>query len=147
MKYIGRAAVTRAQNAAKNQMNGMRQGIEETMGRRTPGLEWNNYNYPPLLRLFHYSTDKLQNPILRVVRILHINFITVLVISGINLLNNIVQVGSDAAPGEHIFYSFLNVTVFAPLALFVFYSGFYGLCKRPRTGYHLLLFRITQGIQ
>ena len=106
----------------------------------------NNFNYPPLLRLFHFSTKKLQNPIKRVVIVLHIVFLTFLGICALNFLNNIVQAASDAAPGVYIFYSILNVFVLVPFALFVFYSGFYGMVRRPPR-YHLLAYRISQGIQ
>ena len=96
--------------------------------------------------MFHYSTKKLRNPILRVVRILHVNFLTYLVICLFNFINNIVQAAVDFAPGVYIFYSILNMFIFLPFALFVFYSGFYGMCMRPPR-FHLLAYRIAQGLQ
>ena len=63
-----------------------------------------------------------------------------------NFLNNIVQAGSGAAPAVYIFYSILNIFVFGPFALFVFYSGFYGTVRRPPR-FHQLAYRISQGVQ
>ena len=89
----------------------------------------------------------IQNPILRLIRILHLNFLIFLFgILPLNFFNNFVQAVSGATKGVNIFYSLLNIMVFAPFALFVFYSGFYGNVRRPPR-YHLLAFRITQGVQ
>ena len=148
MKYIGKAAITRSTSAARSQMNGLKNQVEESFNRgQRNEVEWSDFNYPPVLRLFHYSTNKLKNPILRFARVLHYNFLIFLVISAINFLNNIVISASDVDPGVYIFYSLLNVFVFAPFALFVFYSGYYGIVKRPRTGFHLTAYKISQGIQ
>ena len=41
-------------------------------------LEWRNYNYPPLLRLTHYSTDKLTPEFKSQVRRMHIAALLIL---------------------------------------------------------------------
>ena len=146
MKYIGKAAIGRAQNLAMNQVNGLKNQFSNPTNQRNVDLEWNNYNYPPLIRLFHYSTDRLQNPIQRVVRVLHYSFLAYLVLCVINFLNNIVIAACGVSPGIYILYSILNVLLLVPFSLFVFYSGFYGLWKKPRTC-HMLAYRISQGIQ
>ena len=81
------------------------------------------------------------------VRILHINFlIWLFFICPLNFLNNIVIAGSGAGSGVNIFYSLLNLLVFGPFALFVFYSGFYGIIRRPPRWF-LLAYRTSQGVQ
>jgi hypothetical protein len=127
MKYIGKAAIGRAQNLAMNQVNGLKNKFSNSENQRNNDLEWNNFNYPPLIRLFHYSTDRLQNPIQRVVRVLHYSFLVYLVLCVINFLNNIVLAACGVNSGIYILYSILNVFVLVPFSLFVFYSGFYGM--------------------
>ncbi|CAI2379211.1 unnamed protein product [Moneuplotes crassus] len=148
MKYIGKAAIGRAERQAKYQVSNIRDNVEGALGGgRKVDLDWKDFNYPPLLKLFHYSTSRLKNPVLRFMRILHINFLMyILGICPLNFLGNIVISASGAGAGVNVFYSLLNILVFGAFALFVFYSGFYGNIRKP-PGYHLLAYRIGQGVQ
>jgi|JI61114C2RNA_FD_contig_21_2654471_length_574_multi_4_in_0_out_0_1 multisubunit Na+/H+ antiporter MnhG subunit len=46
----------------------------------------------------------------------------------LNLVNNSVQV-SEGANGLRILYTFLFILIFNPLAMFLFYRGYAGLCR------------------
>ena len=72
--------------------------------------KWHDYNYPPKLRLIHYSLDGLHPTYTRMSRALNINVIVVFIIQILNLINTFVQITSDC---EHIrtisiLYSFLS---------------------------------------
>ena len=41
---------------------------------------WLDYNYPPLLRLFHYSTDELTLPVKQLARKMHLAALLICVI-------------------------------------------------------------------
>ena len=47
-------------------------------------INWEDYNYPPYIRLFHYSTDHLKQPILRIVRFMHLSFSLIIIVSLVN---------------------------------------------------------------
>ena len=49
--------------------------------------KWMVYNYPPLIRIIHYDTSNIVNPILRIVRILHVNVYLVTAIQVLSLIN------------------------------------------------------------
>ena len=42
--------------------------------------KWLNYNYPPLLKMFHYSTDGLSQPVASLARHMHIAALIICVI-------------------------------------------------------------------
>ena len=49
-------------------------GIESTQASQEGGegpINWQNYNYPPLIRLVHYSTENLKQPHLGVAKKMH----------------------------------------------------------------------------
>jgi hypothetical protein len=69
--------VSGAQSAAKGTLN-------EFRGEKKGQIIWDDFNYPPFVRLIHYSLDELQDPIRSVVKKMHLVFLLVLVINAIN---------------------------------------------------------------
>lgn len=53
-------------------------------------INWNDFNYPPLIKVIHYNPSELMSPHLGVARLLWLSFVMVFVVSWINLLNNII---------------------------------------------------------
>jgi hypothetical protein len=47
-------------------------------------IQWHNYNYPPLLRLIHYSTDQLRQPYAGLARKMHICALLIVIVSLFN---------------------------------------------------------------
>jgi hypothetical protein len=44
----------------KKSVNDSIQGATDSFQRRPPdAIDWKDFNYPPLLKLFHYSVDRL----------------------------------------------------------------------------------------
>ena len=71
---------------------------------------WQNYNYPPILKLIHYSTEGLQSPFSLIVKLLNASVFVVIGIQVLNLINCIVQISSDCGGihGLSILYSILS---------------------------------------
>ena len=120
---------------------------------------WSNFNYPPIIKLIHYSTQGLQQPYLTIVRVLNANVYLVVGIQLISLINCFAQVASDCDKihGISVLYAFLSklfsrvsfsidVILWPMLAFFVFYKGYYAICKGPSHGTSLLLYYIASGI-
>jgi hypothetical protein len=60
-------------------------GIEDTQAAPQEGpINWQNYNYPPLLRIVHYSSDQLRQPHLGIAKKLHACALLILVNQLIN---------------------------------------------------------------
>ena len=109
-KAITRDATSSAQNAL---------GIEDTQSKDYPQspIVWTNYNFPPLLRLAHYSTVELKNPVLRTVKMMHAAAILIIVVQVFNrkyaplihaVINTFVLVSVKYSPGVHVVYSLLS---------------------------------------
>jgi hypothetical protein len=47
-------------------------------------INWQNYNYPPIIKVVHFSTDSLRQPFLSIAKKLHACAILVLAIQLIN---------------------------------------------------------------
>ena len=52
-------------------------------------INWRIYNYPPLLRLIHYSTDELRQPFIGLAKRMHICALAIVVLQTINSNLNI----------------------------------------------------------
>ena len=77
---------------------------------------------------------------------MHISYVLIIAVSLVNFLSTIILVGTGFSKGVHMLYTILNIIIFIPLAMFVFWNGYYGLCKRPRVTNHLWRYRIMQGV-
>ena len=54
------------------------------------GIDWNHYNYPPCLKIFHYSREHVPEDLKRLVFLLWFNHILILVTTVFNFVTNIV---------------------------------------------------------
>ena len=90
---------------------------------------WSNFNYPPIIKLIHYSTQGLQQPYLTIVRVLHANVYLVIGIELISLINCFAQVASDCDKihGISVLYAFLSKLF---LIFHVFQMLYYSQCQR-----------------
>lgn len=61
----------------------------------TKKIDWDDYNYPICLKIFHYNADETPEPLRRKVFLLRINHILIIFALIWNFINNIV----DAAQG------------------------------------------------
>eukprot|EP00347_Sterkiella_histriomuscorum_P001124 403373235 len=111
-------------------------------------ISWHNYNYPPVLKILHYSTDQLRQPFVGLAKRMHACAILILVNTLINLLNVIIEIATDceAIPNIIILYSLLNVPIFTFCALFSFSQGYYAICQGPGHKRKFCFYQITQVI-
>lgn len=54
--------------------NAAQEGLTELSSNKST-VVWENYNYPPLIRLFHFSTGALKTQIKIIVWAMHVNFL------------------------------------------------------------------------
>ena len=127
-----------AMNAMKSSVNSQVSNMKASLS--SSPIKWENFNYPPLLNLIHYSSEELPDSIKRLVKCIHSSFLILILILIINVVNCIVQTSQDGE-GINIFYSFLNILIFVPLALFTFYRGYKGLAA---DSYLLRFYKIAQ---
>jgi hypothetical protein len=64
-------------------------------------IDWNDFNYPCCLKIFHYDADETPEVLKRRVALLRVNHILILFVTLWNFINNIV----DAAQGYPFHYS------------------------------------------
>lgn len=127
-----------AMNAMKSSVNSQVSNMKASLS--SSPIKWESFNYPPLLNLIHYSSEELPDSIKGLVKCIHSSFLILIVIFLINVVNCIVQT-SQGGEGINIFYSFLNILIFVPLALFTFYRGYKGLAS---DSYLLRFYKIAQ---
>lgn len=103
-------------------------GGGESQGGGSNGINWNEYNYPPLLRLFHFRISELEGKTKALGRELHALFLTTLAGLGFNILTTIVLICGPLNPIE-ILYSILQAIIVLPCTGYGMYSGFKGIAK------------------
>lgn len=105
----------------------------ESARSKTPGsspnanIKWENFNYPPFIRLIHYDPNEIEDLATRsLIKKINLTFILNLVVSLLNFINSIAQVAVGFS-GLKILFSVLNILIFVPVTLFTFYKGYRGL--------------------
>ena len=99
-----------------------------TNGKGAEGINWQDYNYPPLARLIHYREEELPKSTAAITRLMKIFFEIQCVACGVTVFNAfILLIAADLFPTKHFFYALLNCLILPPLALFIFYQGYRGL--------------------
>ena len=121
-KSVGTSVIRNAVDSARSKLPGQS---------AYPNIRWENFNYPPLLKIVHYDLSELEPPHKGVVRLLNITFILTFVVSIINFINSIAQTAVGFT-GLRILYSILNLVIFIPISLFAFYKGYRGLVFNKR---------------
>ena len=104
-------------------------------------INWEDFNFPPLLKLFHFSLEGLPEDYKKISRMLLISFIIACVNILLNIINQIAQTAAGFE-GIRVFYAFLNGLILIPAAMFTFYRGYRGLCDNKDL---LFIYKILQG--
>lgn len=133
-----------AKNMASNAFSSAKSSITDSTKSNTKGgINWDYYNYPPLCHLIHYDLNELQGRQRSIVRKMNWSLKILLIILILNFINSIAITIGDSSAGIRILYSFLNMVIFPPVALFSFYRGYRAICFDRS---YILLYYITQGI-
>ena len=103
-------AMGKAQSVAKNIGNAIKSGEIQSTGissitdahasiTKVNPIEFHNYNYPPLIRLYHYPKNGVgvKEPAKGVLRKMCLAANLIIYVSMINLVNNIIQMSSDCS--------------------------------------------------
>lgn len=91
-------------------------------------INWQEFNYPPLIKLIHFRPSEAAEEYRGTVWMLFATHMIIFTEGWLNLVNNSVQVSAGAS-GLRILYSFLFMLIFNPLATFLMYRGYAGICR------------------
>eukprot|EP00744_Colponema_vietnamica_P014107 GILI01019765.1.p1 GENE.GILI01019765.1~~GILI01019765.1.p1 ORF type:complete len:225 (+),score=25.87 GILI01019765.1:79-753(+) len=94
-------------------------------------IDWNNFNYPPMLRLIHYDLKELNPPVKGIVRIVHLAYVFFSTALFCNFISAIVYTGFGLS-GLNILYAFFNWILGSMFSFYTFYTGYKGIAEAPR---------------
>ncbi|CAD8195552.1 unnamed protein product [Paramecium octaurelia] len=103
-------------------------------------IDWNDFNYPPLIKVIHYNIEEVQPEYRLVVRSLWLSSILIVAYTLLNIIDNSIQAGYGN-DGIRILYSFMFMFSFNPIQFFIFYRGYKGVVSDP---YLLVLYKWVQ---
>eukprot|EP00930_Biecheleria_cincta_P042668 TRINITY_DN29359_c0_g1_i1.p1 TRINITY_DN29359_c0_g1~~TRINITY_DN29359_c0_g1_i1.p1 ORF type:complete len:223 (+),score=39.64 TRINITY_DN29359_c0_g1_i1:68-736(+) len=95
-------------------------------------INWNDFNYPPVVRLIHYNAKELPGSLQGTVHCLHLGFIVVFVACWVNFLDTLILVPGGGQPASWLIQSMLHLVLLPSFALGTFYIGYRGLAE-PNT--------------
>ena len=107
-----------------------------------PKIDWNNFNFPPLIHIIHFSLGELEPKDRSIVLKIYITLWIIFSILFISIINSIIQT-AQGHPGLRIFYAFLNFFIFLILHFYLFNRGYKGIVKDDSL---LFLFKIMIGL-
>mgnify|MGYP002881692300 CR=1 FL=1 len=92
-------------------------------------MDWEDYNYPPCLRILHYNLDDVEDGDSRgAVQWAHLSYIGVIGALLLNLLVNLVLAfGGVAEKGVDAAFSFFNCVIVGTVGMYSFYHGYKGM--------------------
>jgi hypothetical protein len=100
-----------AKQAAGNMMNNAKQAITPSKG---PKINWDDFNYPPLIKLIHFDMSEIEDNKIMIVRFLWLSHLLIFAYSILNIINNIAVV-AQGGKGVRILYSFMFFFSFNPI--------------------------------
>ena len=121
---IGEAATA----IATAQVQGAFQSARAQIATKNSKIDWEDYTYPPLLKLFHYKLDELREPHRPVVKQLFIIHLLQVLHFLFNFFNVIVQVAYGLGV-IRIISSPIFFLVIAVISTYQFYAGYQGICR------------------
>lgn len=130
----------------------MRQTFNRVRGSKYSSIQWENFNFPPCLKLIHYDLNEIEEPEKAYTKKLYFSLLLLFAWNLFNMLVNIIVVSSGKGDGKRIFYSIFMFILFQPLSLWVFYKGYRSLVDpiSPRSHYFygqgFLLFILFLGL-
>jgi len=104
----------------------------------TKQIDWNNYNYPPLLRVVHYDINDLPDELKRPIKFAHYTFILMLCTLIFNFISSII-VAITIKYGLYILVSILNIIIITPITFYGFYCGYRGLATKTSKDIYIYL--------
>lgn len=135
--------------AAKGAIQPMGHALPQLSVRASgPGcdIRWEDFNYPPVLRLIHFDITELQIRLRKTVRLLNLSFVLTTFACAVNFADTAVFVFAGAAPGRWLLQSTLHLLLLPPTALGVFYLGYRGVAApEPLLAYRFQFAQLCLG--
>mmetsp|Transcript_6848 Transcript_6848/g.19917 ORF Transcript_6848/g.19917 Transcript_6848/m.19917 type:complete len:246 (-) Transcript_6848:216-953(-) len=102
--------------------------VDGTAAARPASINWENFNFPPYLRIIHFDLDELDAVPRLVVRWCYWSFKALVLGVCLNLLTSIV-LASLGVPGTgvHVAYSLFNVIIGSGLGVYCLHAGYKGV--------------------
>lgn len=92
-------------------------------------VKWDDYNFPPLLNIYHFSMSEISKDHKPHVSKLFIVFWLTVLCLLINLGNEIAFMFMNAWTFKQQLYSILNIAVITPLAAYIFIKGMHTIVR------------------
>jgi hypothetical protein len=78
-----------AKQAANNMINKAKETMTPSKG---PKINWEDFNYPPLIKLIHFDLSEIEESKVTIVRFLWFSHLLIFAYSILNIINNIAVV-------------------------------------------------------
>jgi len=124
-KLVQMATLNRLGSAARD----VQERVSNTASGRGTGVNWEDYNYPPYVRLVHYDSDDVEVPEQkRTVQLANACYMLTLLALVLNVFSNLVLAfGGVEGKGVHTIYAMFNTIIVGVIGFFGFYHGYKGL--------------------
>eukprot|EP00826_Nyctotherus_ovalis_P063901 TRINITY_DN9369_c0_g1_i9.p1 TRINITY_DN9369_c0_g1~~TRINITY_DN9369_c0_g1_i9.p1 ORF type:complete len:223 (-),score=43.95 TRINITY_DN9369_c0_g1_i9:223-891(-) len=122
-------------------------------------INWANYNFPPCVRIVHFSLSELHGALKRFVLCIYLSFLLIVAVlltnsnSSPHLVLSTIILVSKYTSGINIFFTFLSTystdlvfVIFVPSSGFTAYTGYSAACRRPTDTSVILRYRLCQGV-
>lgn len=126
--------------AGMNQLNSEFQKTKGELSQKKSKIDWNDFNWPPLIKVYHFSLDELKEPHLLMVKRMYWGWLLQVAHFPLNFLNAIIQVAVGYS-FTRIISSILFFGMLLALATYLFHNGYRGVCENND-----LLFRYKIGV-
>jgi len=116
---------------------------------RGPGCDicWEDFNYPPVLRLVHFDMTELPMQLRRTVRLLNLSFLLTSFVCLLNTVDTAILVLLGSVPVPWLIQSVLLHCLLPPAALGTFYLGYRGLAApEPLLAYRFQFAQLGLGL-
>ena len=92
-------------------------------------MDWEDYNYPPCLRIIHYQLSDVEAPdASAAVWWAHVSYVGVVVSLTLNIVTTVMLAGGVVPDkGVDIFYSIFNFVIVVVVGMYSFYNGYKGI--------------------
>jgi hypothetical protein len=96
-------------------------------------INWNDFNYPPILQVVHYDSAELPLKAGRIARCLNRMHLLVTLACLVNLVSTCIIVATSSAPLTQVVQSVLNCILLPGFAFLTFYVGYCGIAEHDAT--------------
>lgn len=100
--------------------------IKSTLSAKPPitkDIDWTDFNYPPLINVFHYSIEHINDDFKDIFKWMNLYFLSFFGFFGLNFINSIIQTAVGYS-WTRIFSSFFYFTITICLSGYGFYNLF-----------------------